>query len=69
VIPNLFTALPYLKTVYKPYASITFNKSPTTVTYTRSFNKLDNYFSYIGGIVGGILALMLIMRFYTQAAY
>ena len=46
-----------------------FRKSPATVTYTRSFNKIDAYFSYVGGLVGTILGLIFIMEFYTEKAY
>lgn len=38
-------------------------------TYQRNFNKLDAYFSYVGGLVGTIIGLIFIMSFYTEKAY
>ena len=38
-------------------------------TYERSFNKIDAYFSYVGGLVGTIIGLIFIMEFYTEKAY
>ena len=46
-----------------------FGASPETTTYERSFNKVDNYFSYVGGLVGTIIGLIFIMEFYTEKAY
>ena len=44
-------------------------KSPTLITYERSFNKVDAYLSYVGGLVGTIISLIFIMEFYTEKAY
>ena len=40
-----------------------------TRTYTRSFHKLDNYFAYVGGLVGIILTFAFFMNFFTERAY
>jgi len=69
VIPDLFTAVPFLKSSLKPYANILFSKATNTVTYTRSFSKVDAYFSYVGGLVGTIIGLIFILQFYTQKAF
>ena len=39
------------------------------MTYKRTFNKLDAYFSYVGGLVGTIIGLIFIMGPYTEKAY
>ena len=44
-------------------------KSPTVTTYKRSFNKVDSYLSYVGGLVGTVISLIFIMEFYTEKAY
>ena len=66
---GLITAVPYLMTAKRPYAQISFNKATFTTSYTRSFNKVDNYFSYVGGLIGTIIGLIFILNLYTQKAY
>lgn len=68
-IPNLFItkALPYLK--QNNYITLKFTKSNRKTTYTRSFNKIDNYFSYIGGLVGTILLIFFLIQKYSETAY
>ena len=53
--------LPYLKTAALPFAQIYFKKSSKLVTYSRDFNKFDDYFSYVGGLLGTIIGLFFIM--------
>ena len=48
--------------------TITFKSSKANATYQRSFNKIDAYFSYAGGLIG-IIGLMLIMERYNEKAY
>ena len=49
--------------------TITFRKSSETTTYNRSFNKFDEYFSYVGGLIGTIIGFMIIMERYNEKAY
>lgn len=44
-------------------------KSSLQTTFSRSFNKIDQFFSYVGGLVGTILGLMLFMGNFTSMAY
>lgn len=44
-------------------------KSTLQTVYSRSFNKLDQFFSYVGGLVGTILGLMLFMGNFTSIAF
>ena len=45
-IPNLFIEKSHPVAIDK-YAKVRFTKSSRTTLYTRSFNKIDNYLSYI----------------------
>ena len=49
--------------------NIYFIKSARTITYTRSFNKIDDYLSYIGGIIGTIFIIFFIVQKYAEVAY
>jgi hypothetical protein len=68
VIPDLFQMIPY---EYLGGNYVTFNlmKSGTSTTYIRSFNKVDQFFSYVGGLVGTILGFMLFMGNFTSMAF
>jgi len=44
-------------------------KSSLSTTYSRAFNKIDQFFSYVGGLVGTILGLMFFMGSFTSMAY
>lgn len=63
-IPGLFQTIPYQVTG-DLYASYYLLKSSTSISYLRSFNKLDSFFSYVGGLVGTILGFMLIVQSFT----
>ena len=51
------------------YAYIKYVRSAVDRTYERSFNKLDNYFSYVGGIIGTVLGIIFIMALFSEKAY
>lgn len=68
-IPDLFNSVYYVTSGNKPYAEVVFTKNPETTTYTRSFNKVDTYFSYVGGLIGTIIGLIFILNSYTEMAY
>ena len=46
-----------------------FMKSSSTSTYKRSFNKIDEFFSYVGGLIGTILGFMLFMSHFSLMAF
>lgn len=64
-VPESFTPSYYIPKTGQNLAEVLFQKSTSTSTYSRSFNKIDAYFSYVGGLVGTILGLIFIMGFYT----
>ena len=51
------------------YASFFMMKSSTKTTYQRSFNKIDEFFSYVGGLIGTILGFMLFMKHFSLMAF
>ena len=68
-ISRQIVASPYIKTSSLPMAEVTFRKSSQKVTYSRNFNKVDTYLSYVGGLVGTIIGLIFIMGPYTEKSY
>lgn len=51
------------------YAVLSFTKSPTYPVYTRSFNKVDGFLSYVGGLVSTIIILFFILSAYAGIAF
>lgn len=68
-IPELFQMVSYEVASDNRYAAFLVLKSSVQKTYTRSFNKVDQFFSYVGGLVGTILGLMLFMGNFTSMAF
>ena len=64
-IPDPFVSTHFMSNLQSNFAELYFAKSSTITTYERSFNKVDAYFSYVGGLVGTIIGLIFIMEFYT----
>ncbi len=50
-------------------ANMMIYKSSSTTTYSRSFYKIDEFFSYIGGLVGVILSGMFLLASYNQFTF
>lgn len=59
IAPNLTFAL----------AEVRFLKSDKTTVYSRTFNKVDTYFSYVGGLIGTLIGLIFIIGKYNETAY
>lgn len=51
------------------YARFSFYKSPYSSVYSRSFQKLDEVFSYIGGLFGIILIAFFLVSSYNSCKY
>ena len=65
---------PFRASQFIPHGSsdlveIYFLKSTKSVKFNRAFNKIDAYFSYVGGLVGTIIGLFFIMGPYSEKAY
>ena len=51
------------------YSQLIFTKSSISTTYTRSFNKFDQYFSYVGGLISTFLTIFWIFSVYSQQCF
>ena len=51
------------------YVEAIIQKSPVTRTYSRNFNKIDNFLSYVGGMIGTILGFAFVLSFFSERAY
>jgi hypothetical protein len=51
------------------YAEIDFEKSSVEVQYTRTFEKVDQFFAYVGGLIGTVLGFIFIMTAYNELCY
>ena len=67
-IPDLLST-DTINVVNDTYANVKFMKSPITTTYERSFNKFDEYFAYVGGLIGTIIGLMFIMESFSENSF
>ena len=68
-IPELFTSQNVEIGSTGLYAQISFSKSSRTTTFTRSFNKIDSFFSYIGGLLGSALGAFFLLKSYSEKAF
>jgi len=50
---------------HQDYVKIILDKSIKTKTYIRSFNKIDNFLSYIGGLIGIFIMICFIINKYA----
>lgn len=67
VIPSFYPISS--STAPKSLAKIYFRKAPDVYTITRSFQKLDDTLSYIGGLFGIIVLFFLSFSIYDKFAY
>ena len=51
------------------YAGFMLFKSSSKTIYKRTFNKFDEFFSYVGGLIGTILGLMLFMGNFSLMSF
>ena len=51
------------------YVAINFQKSPDMATYTRTFQKIDDFLSYVGGLVGIIFGFIFILNSYSELCF
>ena len=68
-ISNVLPSSNFMTNSQSTLARIIIAKTPSKITYERSFNKVDEYFSYVGGLIGTIIGFIFIMEFYTEMAY
>ena len=51
------------------YLKLKCQKSPVIRRYSRHFNKVDTFLSYVGGIIGTIIGILYLMHLYSRQAY
>jgi len=51
------------------YLTMSFKKSTVTTKYIRTFQKLDEFLSYVGGLIGTVMGLIFIVSSYNQLCY
>lgn len=64
VVPSLLSVKPRTFPANQ-YVQINFVKSSTSTVYTRSFNKIDSFLSYVGGLVGTTLIIFIVLGAYS----
>ena len=50
-------------------ASLFFYKSSSSTVYNRAYYKVDEFFSYVGGLVGVIMGGMMLLSSYNQLSF
>jgi len=68
-MPDLFSQKNMPMASGDTYVKIVIEKSEKTKTYTRSFNKVDSFLSYIGGLIGTFISVCFIMNRYADISY
>lgn len=68
-IPDSFRAENVLISPNLALAEVRFLKSDKATVYSRTFNKVDAYFSYVGGLIGTLIGLIFIIGKYNETAY
>ena len=63
------TLYPYKHTPEKPFARFYMVKDQASVTYTRAVQKVSAVLSFIGGIIGAVLGLLIILNAYTSFSF
>ena len=51
------------------YANLLFYRAPESYVVNRTFQKIIDSFSYVGGLLGAILMIFIIVNFYNENAY
>ena len=51
------------------YARVLFEQSSTSVIYYRSYNRVDDFLAYVGGLISSAIAIIFIMSFYNEFSY
>ena len=51
------------------YCFISFFRDPSTVVITRNFQKVIDAFSYVGGLLGSFLLVLIFVNFYNECSY
>jgi ABC-type nickel/cobalt efflux system permease component RcnA len=64
IVTDVFTAYA-IPVTNDAYVTVTFRKSPILASYNRTFQKIDDFFAYVGGLIGTVMGLFLIISSYN----
>jgi hypothetical protein len=59
---------PFAVTNVTGYVNLYFSKSSNSLNYQRDVQKISAVFSYIGGLVGALTAVLFLMKTYTDTS-
>jgi len=51
------------------YGFVSFFRDPATVVIARSYQKVIDAFSYVGGLLGSFLLVLMFVNFYNECSY
>ena len=51
------------------YCFISFFRDPSTIIINRSYQKIIDAFSYVGGLLGSFLLVLIFVNFYNECSY
>jgi hypothetical protein len=64
VLGDIFQTYP--SPVYEDtYVTVNFRKSPQLAFYNRTFQKIDEFLSYVGGLIGTVMGLFFFLNKYN----
>ena len=54
---------------YDVYGFISFFRDPSTIIITRTYQKIIDAFSFVGGLLGSFLLILIFVNFYNECSY
>ena len=51
------------------YARILFEQSSTSIKYIRNYDRVDDFLSYVGGLISSAIAIIFVVSFYNEFCY
>ena len=51
------------------YARILFEQASNSVDYIRTYNRIDDFLAYVGGLISSAIAVIFVMSFYSEFCY
>ena len=51
------------------YARVLFEQATTSIKYIRSYDRIDDFLAYVGGLISSAIAVIFILSFYSEFCY
>lgn len=51
------------------YARILFEQASTSIKYIRNYDRVDDFLSYVGGLISSAIAIIFVVSFYNEFCY